>query len=125
MFEGAILTPPTPRRPRLNGPTVYGARPGSPFLYRLPATGEGPLTYEAEGLPRGLSLDPATGIITGATEEEGTHPVADRAGQARWTAASAGGDREISRSTPTARLQHRRGWEVYVNEQNIAIRRGR
>jgi len=60
-----ILTPPAPATPRINGPTVFGVRPGHPFFYAIPATGERPMQFAAEGLPAGLSLDPATGLITG------------------------------------------------------------
>ena len=78
-----LLTPPTPLRPTINGPKVYGARPGSPFLYRIPCTGERPLTFGADGLPPGLTLDPKTGIITGKTAAVGTHRVMLRAQNAR------------------------------------------
>jgi alpha-galactosidase len=61
----AILTPQAPQAARINGPKVYGVRPGSPFLYRIPATGRRPMKFAAKGLPDGLSLDGATGIITG------------------------------------------------------------
>ena len=61
-----VLTPSPPAEPVLNGPRVYGVRPGHPFLYRIPCTGERPMTFVAEGLPEGLVLDPATGIIRGA-----------------------------------------------------------
>jgi len=44
---------------------VFGVRPGSPFLFTVPATGEAPLAFAAEGLPAGLSLDAASGRITG------------------------------------------------------------
>jgi len=29
----ASLTPPAPATPRINGPSVFGVRPGSPFVY--------------------------------------------------------------------------------------------
>ncbi len=61
----AILTPAAPSTPRINGPKVYGVRPGSPFLYRVPATGERPMKFTARGLPDGLALDAASGIISG------------------------------------------------------------
>jgi alpha-galactosidase len=51
--------------PRINGPRVFGVRPGSPFFYTIPATGARPLTFAAGNLPVGLQIDPATGIITG------------------------------------------------------------
>lgn len=60
-----ILTPPAPAAPRINGPRVYGVRPGHPFLYRIPCTGERPLKFSAQNLPAGLVLDEHTGIISG------------------------------------------------------------
>jgi alpha-galactosidase len=63
--DPGILTPPAPREPRLNGPSVYGVRPGRPFLYRIPATGDRPMRFDVQGLPAGLTLDPAAGIIRG------------------------------------------------------------
>ncbi len=75
--EEMILTPAAPPAPRINGPKVHGVRPGSPFLYRIPATGERPMKFAARGLPGGLGLDPATGIVTGriADREPGMHRV--------------------------------------------------
>ena len=74
-----ILTPKPPLSPQINGPKVYGCRPGHPFLYRVPTTGERPLQFSAEALPAGLGLDPRTGIITGAAPPRGTHEVTLRA----------------------------------------------
>jgi alpha-galactosidase len=65
------LTPPPGPEPRINGPRAIGVRPGSPFLYKIPATGRRPMTFSAAGLPEGLSLDPATGLITGKLEKRG------------------------------------------------------
>ncbi len=83
----AILTPPAPREPRLHGPRVYGVRPGSPFLYRIPCTGQRPITFAAEHLPSGLVLDPRTGIITGSLAAAGSNQVTlvarNAAGEAR------------------------------------------
>jgi alpha-galactosidase len=74
--EGAdILTPKPPLAPRINGPRVYGCRPGNPFLFRIPTTGERPIQFTAQRLPAGLRLDGATGIITGSAPERGTHTV--------------------------------------------------
>src|SRR5512138_3795939 len=64
--EPAIaLTPKPGPAPRVNGPQVYGCRPGHPFLYRIPAQGERPMVFSAASLPAGLSLDADTGIIAG------------------------------------------------------------
>ncbi len=70
-----VLTPRPPAEPRINGPLVYGARPGHPFLYAIPATGARPMTYGASGLPAGLSLDPSSGIITGRAGTKGEYSV--------------------------------------------------
>lgn len=74
-YSAYILTPKAPDTPRINGPKVTGARPGADFLYRIPATGVRPMTFAAEGLPKGLKLDEATGIITGKVRKAGTYNV--------------------------------------------------
>ena len=66
-----ILTPPAPASPRINGANVFGMRPGSPFLFTIPATGERPMKFAAKNLPRGLKLDAKTGHITGALKIKG------------------------------------------------------
>jgi len=66
-----ILTPLPPATPRVNGPAVFGVRPGSPFLYSIPASGERPLAYSAKGLPVGLTLDAKTGRISGVLSAKG------------------------------------------------------
>ena len=68
-----ILTPKPGPAPRINGPKVYGVRPGSPFLYRIPCTGERPLLFRAGDLPEGLTLDSQSGIITGKITKPGTY----------------------------------------------------
>jgi len=70
-----ILTPEEQAKPRINGPDVFGERPGNPFLYRIPATGQKPLVYKASGLPEGLKLDGITGIITGEVKYKGDYQV--------------------------------------------------
>jgi alpha-galactosidase len=69
------LTPPAPATPRINGPSVFGVRPGSPVLYTIPATGERPMTFAVEGLPVGLTLDSTTGQITGSLSNQGTNVI--------------------------------------------------
>lgn len=72
--EKEVLTPAPALAPRINGPTIYGARPGKQFLYRIPTQGERPMQFSVQGLPDGLSLNPAEGIITGRTPHApGTH----------------------------------------------------
>lgn len=59
----------------INGPRIVGTTPGRPFLFLIPATGEAPLSYSANNLPKGLKLDSKTGIITGSLEEGGAYVV--------------------------------------------------
>ena len=78
-----ILTPPAPATPRINGASVFGVRPGSPFLFTIGATGDRPMSFSAQNLPLGLKLDPATGRITGALAIKGEHSVLLRAKNSR------------------------------------------
>ena len=73
--QPGILTPKPGPAPRINGPTIFGARPTSPFLYTVPATGDRPMSFAAEGLPDGLKLDAATGQITGSVAAAGEYRV--------------------------------------------------
>ena len=70
-----ILTPPPSAAPRINGPSVFGVRPGSPFLYAVPATGSRPMEFDAEGLPEGLSINHQSGRMSGKVEKAGEYEV--------------------------------------------------
>jgi len=67
--EKIILTPKPGPAPHINGPKVYGCRPGRPFLYRIPCTGNRPIAFSAKNLPPTLELDANRGIITGTAPE--------------------------------------------------------
>jgi alpha-galactosidase len=70
-----IRTPKAQEAPHINGPRVYGERPGRPFFYTIPATGKFPLTFSAVGLPDGLQLDTAVGCLSGSVAAAGDYPV--------------------------------------------------
>ena len=74
-----ILTPPPPLKPRINGARIFGVRPGHPFLFTIPATGERPMRFSAQHLPKGLSLNAQNGQITGHVERPGEYLVTLRA----------------------------------------------
>jgi alpha-galactosidase len=74
-----ILTPAAPATPRINGANIFGVRPGSPFLYTIPATGERPMKFFVKTLPHGLKLDAHTGRITGVLKDRGEFDVILRA----------------------------------------------
>lgn len=78
-----IRTPKAPATPRMNGPGVFGVRPGHPFLYRIPATGDRPIEFSASGLPDQLTLNPTSGQIRGSLSDSGEHMVTLRAENAR------------------------------------------
>jgi alpha-galactosidase len=84
--RGELRTPSAPPTPRINGPSIYGVRPGSPFLYHIPASGERPMEFSVEGLPAGLQVAADTGEISGVLKEPGRHLVTLRARNAKGTA---------------------------------------
>src|SRR5450759_1574775 len=77
-----ILTPQPTRAPRINGARVFGVRPGSPFLFTIPATGDRPMKFAADRLPKGLKVNPDNGQITGVLANRGEHQVILRAANA-------------------------------------------
>jgi alpha-galactosidase len=81
-----ILTPTPPETPRINGARTFGVRPNAIFLYTIPATGKRPMTFDATGLPKGLTLDASTGRITGRITRAGTYTVTLKASNALGSA---------------------------------------
>ncbi len=82
----AHLTPKESPEPKIHGPAVFGVRPGHPFLYRIPATGNRPMTFYAHGLPAGLVIDTTTGQITGTVAARGEYKVVFKATNALGSA---------------------------------------
>jgi len=70
-----ILTPKPSPKPQINGPSVFGVRPGHPVMFTIPATGDRPMKFSVEGLPAGLQVDESTGTFSGSIAEAGTYPV--------------------------------------------------
>jgi alpha-galactosidase len=77
--EELILTPKASPKPKINGPSVFGCKPGNPFIYRIPATGTRPMTFTVDNLPEGLKLDAKTGVILGVNPPRGEYAVTFRA----------------------------------------------
>jgi len=70
-----ILTPAVSDLPKINGAKILGVRPASPVLYKIAATGQKPLTYTADNLPKGLTLDKVNGIISGSLPLKGNYDI--------------------------------------------------
>ena len=119
--EKYILTPAAPRVPRINSPKVFGATPGNPFLYTIAATGVRPMKFAAADLPKGLSLDPATGMITGRVAERGTHRVklsaANEAGTATQMLTIQIGD--TIALTPPMGWNGWNSWEQHIDREKV------
>ncbi|MGV3560990.1 NPCBM/NEW2 domain-containing protein [Larkinella arboricola] len=73
--EKYILTPLPAPKPKINSASIFGATPGNPFLYTIAATGNRPMQFSATNLPRGLTVDAKTGIISGKVAQRGTYVV--------------------------------------------------
>ena len=77
--DAVILTPKAARTPRINGARIFGVHPGHPFLFTIPATGDRPMTFAVDHLPKGLTVDSQTGQIQGRIEKPGEYVVTFRA----------------------------------------------
>lgn len=101
----AIIAPSLPaKHPAIHGPRITGATPSRPFLFRVPATGAPPLRFSARGLPHGLTIDTATGIITGSLRTAGETrvqlEVRNAAGRARRELRIVGGADALALTPP-------------------------
>ena len=120
--EPYILTPAAPKTPRINGAKVFGVRPGHPFLFTIAATGDRPMTFSADNLPDGLSLDSSTGQITGKITSEGDHAVTlhaekfARRGQSRIAQSSAA---RRSALTPPMGWNSWNCWASSVSDEKV------
>ncbi len=87
--DAVILTPKPARTPRINGARILGVHPGHPVLFTIPATGDRPMTFAVDHLPKGLTVDASTGQIQGRIEKPGEYVMTFRAanhlGQAKRT----------------------------------------
>jgi alpha-galactosidase len=71
--EKYILTPKSVQTPKINSAGIFGVTPGNPFLYTIAASGERPIQFSSENLPKGLVLNSKTGVISGKISKRGTY----------------------------------------------------
>ncbi len=125
---GIGLEPPPPiasgdkPEPAIHGPRITGATPGRPFLFLIPATGEGPLSFKATNLPAGLALDPNTGIISGSLQQAGstdvTVTVTGAKGSASRVLTIVGGEHKLA-LTPPLGWNSWNVWAVVVDDAKV------
>ncbi|WP_229201929.1 NPCBM/NEW2 domain-containing protein, partial [Arsenicibacter rosenii] len=116
-----ILTPPVAKTPKINSARLFGATPDNPVLYTIAATGQRPMTFAATGLPKGLTLDPKTGIISGRVAAKGAYPVKLSAGNALGTATQSLtihiGD--TIAMTPPIGWNGWNSWEAHIDQEKV------
>lgn len=84
--KSELYTPAPKPQPRINGPLVFGGRPGHPFLYRIPCQGVRPIQFSVKGLPKGLKLDSSMGIISGTVPPCGEYELVIQASNSKGKA---------------------------------------
>jgi len=117
-----LIIPTVSPVPQIHYPRITGATPGHAFLFLIPATGQAPLTFSAKGLPAGLTLDPATGIITGSLTSAGRTKVQITVKNSLGTDHSVltivGGDHVLAQ-TPPMGWNSWNVWAGNVNEDRV------
>ena len=68
--QPGILTPPEREEPQINGADIFGVRPGHPVIFRVATSGVRPMRFTADGLPEGVALDGAKGILRGTAPQK-------------------------------------------------------
>lgn len=116
-----ILTPPPAKTPKINSAKLFGATPGNPVLYTIAASGQRPMTFTATGLPKGLTLDPKTGIISGRVAGKGAYPVKLSAKNALGSATQSltihiG---ETIAMTPPIGWNGWNSWEAHIDQEKV------
>jgi alpha-galactosidase len=74
-----ILTPKAGAAPRINGPKIFGVRPGNPIVFTIAATGVRPMKFSAGNLPATVKIDSKNGKISGSIAKAGTYVIQLRA----------------------------------------------
>lgn len=116
-----ILMPPATASPRINGARIFGSGRGLPFRFQVPVTGERPLEFTAENLPAGLTIDRASGLISGTLQKKGRTVVRlkarNRLGAVENTFTIVGGN-EIA-LTPPMGWNSWNCWGSQVSEEKV------
>jgi len=71
--NATILTPKESDQPQINGPKVFGVRPGHPIIFTIPVSGTRPMKFTATNLPKGVKINETTGVISGSITKAGDY----------------------------------------------------
>lgn len=123
-LEPPRMTIPAPDPlPAIHGPSIVGAAPGKPFLFRIPATGSAPLRFAAKSLPAGITLDPVTGILSGRLKTAGRTTsaltVSNALGKTSRSLVIVAGDGKLA-LTPPMGWNSWNVWARNVTQQRVA-----
>lgn len=106
----------------IHGPRAVGTTPGNDFIFLIPATGKGPLTFDAKNLPEGLKLDSKTGIITGSVKKDGQFKVVVSVrgpkGEAKRNLTIVAGKHKLAQ-TPPMGWNSWNVWGLSVNDERV------
>ncbi len=79
--QWGVIGRPKSQMPRINGPKVWGVRPGHPVDYYLPIAGEQPIEVEVGGdIPEGVTFDAARRMLVGCPARAGAYRMIVKAG---------------------------------------------
>jgi len=113
-YNAQVISP----KPAIHGARIIGATPGHDFLFLIPATGKGKLTYSAKNLPAGLKLNTQTGVISGKLQSAGTTKamlmVRNSLGSAQRELTIVGGEHKLALTPPMGW----NSWNVWAGEVN-------
>ncbi len=72
VFAGCQCAPSSPTA-RITGAPIIGARPNHPIHHFVSAIGEGEVKIDVQNLPKGVSFNPQTQMLSGAVATEGKY----------------------------------------------------
>ena len=106
--------------PGIYGAQIFGCTPKKPFLQRVWATGKAPFKFTSDRLPKGLTLDSQSGIISGKIDDVGNYDfaigVSNAKGKAVVPMSIICGERKLAQTPPMGW----NAWNVFGETVSVA-----